>query len=566
MIAILRDTAKLLELHGANPFQVRHYQRAATCIEETPQPLAGMSPTALQELEGITASIAKLVHELDTTGTLARWKALLIQTPSGLRELLNLRGVGPRKIRRIWKALGVDNAAALLRACKQDKIAALPGFGPKTQANILASLSFRAKHQNMVHYATALPIADELVTLLQQQFPTALVSLTGPMRRQMEIIAQIDILVGTDQRTAISQWLSQQEPLRQSPLSPTPLLVWQGNWIDPRLPIGIHFCVPKAFHQQLLLQTGSAAHLSQTVHQGKTLEEIVAPLVTLESEAEAYAQAQLPPIPPELREGTTELTWARERNAPPLLEAQDLQGIFHCHTTASDGKSTLREMALRCQELGYTYLGISDHSQSAFYAGGLSADDIQAQHQEIDELNKAYPNFRIFKGIESDILADGSLDYPDEVLATFDFVIASIHSNLQMDIDKATERTLKAIANPHTTMLGHLTSRLLLRREGFPLDHEAVIDACAAHNVIIEINASPLRLELDWRWVGYALSKNVWISINPDAHDVTQLESMHHGVCVGRKGGLTASQTFNAQPLAKVAQYLTDRKKKNTPL
>ncbi|MEL6152872.1 MAG: PHP domain-containing protein, partial [Bacteroidota bacterium] len=249
-----------------------------------------------------------------------------------------------------------------------------------------------------------------------------------------------------------------------------------------------------------------------------------------------------------------------ERDAPPQLTLQDLKGVFHCHTTASDGKNTLEEMAQQCRKLGYAYLGISDHSQSATYAGGLRVAEIYQQHQAIDNLNQSFTDFRVFKGIESDILADGNLDYPDEVLALFDFVVASVHTGLQMDAPRATDRLLKAIANPYTTMLGHPTGRLLLRRQGFPVDYKAIIDACAAHNVIIEINANPWRLELDWRWIDYALSQNVWLSINPDAHDTAGIEHVYYGVCVGRKGGLTAAQTFNALPLPEVTQYLAARK------
>lgn len=558
---LLKETAQLLELHGANPFQVRHYHNAALCVEKVTQTLADVPLVDLEGLPELTPSAVKLVHELNTTGTLKRWEELRQATPQGLRELFSLRGIGPKKLRTIWQQLGIDNAEDLLRACDKGEVTALPGFGHKTQATIQEGLEFKARHMGMVHYATALPYAEGLVALLEQQFPTALVSLTGAMRRKVEVISQVDCLVGAKDIAIITQWLDQQPQLQKLEKDSGPF-AWRGIFVTPSLKVAIAFCARQKFYQQLLLQTGSEAHLGLMVQEGKPLGQVAHEVSAPTSEQAIYTHVGLPNIPPELREGQLELAWAQQRGAPALLEARDLKGVFHSHTTASDGKHTLTEMTQQCRMLGYQYLGVSDHSQSAAYAGGLRLPAIQQQHREIEVLNQRYTDFKVFKGIESDILSDGSLDYPDEVLATFDFVIASIHSGLQMDQSKATQRLIKAIENPYTTMLGHLTGRLLLRREGYPIDYRAVIDACAAHNVIIEINANPWRLELDWHWIDYALSKAVWISINPDAHHQEGLEDMHYGVYVGRKGGLTAAQTFNALPLAEVEQYLADRKRK----
>jgi len=277
------------------------------------------------------------------------------------------------------------------------------------------------------------------------------------------------------------------------------------------------------------------------------------------TEEEAYRHAGLAYIEPELREGSFEIGLAMENKLPKLVEMQDLRGILHNHSTYSDGKNTLEEMAVYCKELGFEYLGMSDHSRSAFYASGLEANRVRDQQVEIDALNKKLAPFRIFKGIESDILPDGSLDYEDEVLASFDFIVASIHSVLNMDLQKATNRLLKAIKNPYTTMLGHPTGRLLLERKGYPIDHKTVIDACAEEGVIIEINAHPWRLDLDWRWVHYALEKNVMISINPDAHEKAGYHDMRYGLLVGRKGGLTKEMTFNALPVDAVAAHFEKR-------
>lgn len=552
--------AQLLALHDANPFQVRHYTNAALCIEQTPQALAHLSLADLEKVPGLTASAAKLVHELNTTGTLHRWQELSQATPPGLQALLSLRGIGPKKLRIMWQKLGIDNAVALREACDRGEVATLPGFGHKTQSAIQAELAFRARYKDMVHYATARLCAERLVTSLKQAFTNALISLTGPMRRKLEIVDQVDVLVGTESIPDIVQWLDQQGYLQKHIQSSGPF-AWRGTFVDPSLKVSIIFCRKPAFYQQLLLQTGAEAHLALPVQTSKSLGQIAAELPAPESEAAIYAQVGLPTIAPELREGQVELRWAQQRGAPSLIAMKDLKGVFHSHTTASDGKHTLAEMAQQCRSLGYQYLGVSDHSQSAAYAGGLRLPAIQQQHREIDALNRQYADFKLFKGIESDVLADGSLDYPDEILATFDFVIAAIHSGLQMDGAKATRRLIKAIENPYTTMLGHLTSRLLLRREGYPVDHKAVIDACATHRVIIELNANPWRLDLDWRWIDYALSRGVWISINPDAHSREDLKNMYYGVCVGRKGGLTPAQTFNALPLPQATQYLAERKK-----
>jgi len=281
---------------------------------------------------------------------------------------------------------------------------------------------------------------------------------------------------------------------------------------------------------------------------------------SLQDETEGYRELGLPFIPPELREGVFEYAWASDNQMPSLVEYSDLKGILHNHSSYSDGKQTLREMAVHCKELGFEYFGISDHSKTAIYANGLEEDRIKKQHQEIDQLNQELAPFKIFKGIESDILLDGSLDYNPEILETFDFVVASIHSSFSMDSEKTTSRLLNTIRNPYTTILGHLTGRLLLKRDGYPLDHKAIIDACAEHQVIIEINANPLRLDLDWRWVPYAMEKQVLITINPDAHNKKDLELMYYGVCAGRKGGLTKAYTLNCLNLFQIDEYFKTRK------
>lgn len=561
MISLLKDTAKLLELHGANPFQVRYYNNTAVGLEKINQEVGGLSHEALHNIAGLKPSTGKLIQEMYTTGTLQRWEELMAATPQGVREMLTLRGIGPKKVGVIWKMLSIEDLPELLRACEEGKIAQLPGFGQKTQDTIQESLKFKAKQAGKLHYASVLPYATDLEAQLQRTFPASLISLTGALRRKMEVVDQVEVLIGTKQTEIVMQWLDQKPMLQKKDKLSGPF-AWRGQFVKRALKLVILFCKPKEFYKQLILQTGSKAHLALPVFEGKQLGEVLDSIMEPLSEAAIYEQTKLPYIPPELREGQVELTWAREKGGPQLLEMKDLRGVFHNHTTYSDGKNSLEEMARHCQYLGYEYIGITDHSQRAIYAGGLTPEAIQQQHKEIDLLNKALAPFKIFKGIEADVLADGHLDYSDDVLARFDFVIASLHTGMNMDQEKTTERIIEAIRNPYTTMLGHLTNRLLLQREGVPVDYRAVIDACADYGVIIEINANPWRLELDWRWVAYALSKNVWISINPDAHDKESIQNMYYGVCVGRKGGLTRPYTFNALSQKEIITYLQHRKEK----
>ena len=556
---MLKSTATLLALHGANPFQVKHYNNAALFLERIDQDLCSLTLEELSRIEGMGKSTAALIHEINTTGTLQRWGGLMAATPQGVLSMLELRGIGPKKVRALWKDLGIECIEDLLQACESGKVAQLPGFGQKTQEAIQESQAWRVRYHGKFHYATALPYATALESDLKQAFPGLLISVVGAFRRKIEVIEQVAFLIGTTDIEVVKDWLNHSSAIQQEVKLSAPF-AWRGRFVESNLKLTILFCSQGSFYKDLILQTGAEKHLAQPIQEeGKSIGELVAKVPTWSSEAEAYKQAKLPYIPPELREGLVELAWA-QAGAPQLLETSDLKGTLHNHTTHSDGQHSLEAMARYCMKLGYEYIGITDHSQSAAYAGGLNDEAVRQQHQVIDRLNQELAPFKVFKGIESDILPDGSLDYPDEILASFDFILASVHTGLNMDQQKATERLIKAISNPFTTILGHLTGRLLLRREGYPIDHKAVIDACAAHGVIIEINANPWRLELDWRWVQYAIQQNVWLSINPDAHDKEGINNMYHGVCVGRKGGLTKQHTFNALSREAVEQHFQSRR------
>ena len=374
----------------------------------------------------------------------------------------------------------------------------------------------------------------------------------------MEIIAEAEWLIGMESLFGGKEKLKKWEAITWDMTASGPF-AWRGKVKDLDLQVTVHFCSKKEFIWKKILLTAAPAFLGESVSEKESIGDLLNKK-DFSSEEEFFSKNQLQFIPIEMREGFGEVALAKENKIGELLKDSDLKGILHNHSTYSDGKHSLKQMAEYCRELGYEYLGISDHSRTAFYAGGLEIERIQKQHQEIDQLNKEMAPFKIFKGIESDILPDGSLDYPDDVLASFDFIVSSIHSILNMDIRKATSRLLTAIENPYTTILGHPTGRLLLRRAGYPIDHKTIIDACAKNNVVIEINANPWRLDLDWRWVRYAMDQGVMLSINPDAHEMDGYSDMKYGVLAGRKGGLTKEMTLNTLSGEEIEAYFNKRK------
>ena len=533
-----------MELHEENPFKIRSLNNAIFNLEKSPVALSTLSIDEIGKIEGVGKSIAIYIDDINQEEKSPILAEYVEKTPAGVIEMLDIKGIGPKKIRTIWKTLEIETIEDLLQACADDKIATLKGFGKKTQENIVEALRYKAANAGKLHYATALPLAETLLKEIGTAFPQALLSPTGNLRRKMEVIDQIELLIGDDNFLAINSALDGLSYIEKQGTASGPF-TWRGSLKENGLPVIIRLCKKQDFYGLLMKHTGANTHLSMPLENGSSLMKIITSQ-QINSEDEAYSLAGLPYIAPELREGLFEFEMVKEEKLPKrLIEMEDIKGVLHNHSTYSDGKHSLEEMAIACRDLGYEYLGISDHSKTAFYANGLSEERVAAQQEEIDRLNETLAPFKIFKGIESDILTTGELDYAPEVLQTFDFIVASIHSGFTSDMAKNTERLITAIRNPFTTILGHPTGRLLLRREGYPIDHKAVIDACAENNVIIEINANPWRLDLDWRWVYYALSQNVMLSINPDAHDKKEYAYMHYGVAVGRKGGLTKEKTLN---------------------
>ena len=554
----LKYTVKFMELHGANEFKVRGYQNAIQILERIHKPIANLNETQLQEIEGLGKSIAGTIDELNTTGTTALLEQYKQDTPPGLRELMQFRGIGIKKLKTLWSEFGITDKFLLKSLVQSERLLSVKGFGEKTIANLSGVVDYAIECEGKIHYADAERLGEEILKEIKITFPDAQISFVGKIRRKWAVIEAIELLVDVP-LPKLAPILDKIDLIDQDKKKSGPFS-WKGKTTgDLSVEVVCYPTKSEKFINNLLLKTGGPEHLNWQLNDSKFKEHINSK--NWVSEADCYAAAGLAYCEPEIREGDWEMPLALKNELPELLQLEDITGILHNHTTYSDGQNTVVEMAEACQAMGYKYLGITDHSKAAsFYANGMFEERVFKQQEEIDKLNKKLKPFIIFKGIEADILADGALDYDNETLATFDFVVASFHSGLNMDRNKATERLITAIANPYTTFLGHMTGRILLQRQGYPVDHQAIINACAEFGVIIEINAHPKRLDIDWRWVYKALEKGLILSINPDAHEIAGYNDMYYGVCVGRKGGLTKEQTFNAWPLEKVSAYLARRK------
>lgn len=523
----LEITAKLMELHNENPFKVKAIAAAAYKLGKTRIDLNNQTPEELVKIEGISKSLAEKIYEFTTTGISNELKELQTKTPVGVIDMLGIKGLGPKKVRQLWLELELESVTDLLYACHENRLVELKGFGEKTQNTIIQNIEFKLSNTGKFHFAYAEKIGQPIIDAIKKQ--TDFVSFTGAMYRKCEVIEEIDILVG-DESIDLDDYSSEHIPV---------------NFIQ----------VNEAVYYRTLVESSSTPeHLAGIDFQKLDIKKYT-------SEEEVYANLHIQFCEPEIREGLFEIEKAKHNQLPKLVEYTDLKGILHNHSTYSDGMNSLEEMAVYCKQLGYQYLGICDHSQTAVYADGLKAETVLLQQKEIEKLNQQLFPFKIFKGIESDILSNGNLDYEEDVLKTFDFIVASVHANLKMDEEKANARLIKAIENPYTTILGHPTGRLLLGRPGYPIDHKKIIDACAANNVVIELNAHPYRLDIDWRWIPYCLEKGVMISINPDAHQLKGYHDMRYGTYAARKGMLTKETCLNAMDLNQFETFLKTYKK-----
>ena len=521
--------AKLMDIHGENSFKTKSYSGAAFTLEKLPTALEGLPLEKITAIKGIGEAIGKKIQEIQQTGELRLLKEYIHKTPPGVIEMLNIKGLGPKKIATIWKDMEIESIGELLYACEENRLLLFKGFGEKTQQNVREAIEFRLKHQGSLLWAEAEAYALHLDTQLKKQFPQEQWALTGEFRRQLEIVSRL-------------QWVTtaQPEPVKA---------FWGTLELEEGIVIDVVNAKPEDF-VRVLFETSCSGEFLELVKKrpGWDADGRYA------DEQKLFEAVGLPYIQP----------FRREQNvlaAAPVIQPDEVRAVIHSHSNWSDGSNTLEEMAAACIRKGYEYLVISDHSKSAFYANGLKEDRIREQHQQIEELNRKLAPFTIFKSIECDILNDGTLDYADDILGTFDLVIASVHSNLKMSEEKAMNRLLRAIENPFTTILGHMTGRLLLSRPGYPVDHKRIIDACVAHNVVIELNAHPRRLDMDWRWIGYALEKGALISIDPDAHTIEGYNDIRYGVLAAQKAGVTAAANLSSFGLEKFRQFLAECKK-----
>ncbi|HEX2092722.1 MAG TPA: DNA polymerase/3'-5' exonuclease PolX [Longimicrobiaceae bacterium] len=575
--AVLGEIAMLGELAGESPFRVRAFAAAARTLETSGADLEALARSGeLTSLPGVGPTIAGTIRELVETGRSSEHEALRARTPVGVYDLLRLPGLGTKRVRTLYAELGIDSLDRLEAAARSGEVARLPGFGAKTEARILDGLTFVRAASGRRRYPQALEVAVALLEPLRVHPGVAAAEIAGELRRRMETVAAVDLVAVSASPVEVLE-----DFLELHGLGDTVEAAVEGR-ASLRLRDGLQVrlrCVPAArFVAAMVWETGSDGHLrelaAQAEERGMRLDadglHRGPGLVPLPDEEALYAALGLGYVHPELREGEGEVVAAAEGRLPRLLELADLRGTFHCHTTYSDGRASVAEMAEGARARGWRYLGIADHSRSAGYAGGLSPAAVRRQLREIRAWNREHggegaERFRLFAGTEADILPDGTLDYPDDVLAGFDYVVGSVHSSFAMGERAMTDRVLRALENPHLTILGHPTGRLLLTREGYGIDVLAVIDAAAERGVAIEINADPHRLDLDWRHLRYAAERGVLIPINPDAHSVRGLDNVAFGVNAARKGWLTAREVLNAWELEEVEEHLAKRKPGGPP-
>ena len=542
--------SKLLEIHGENSFKIKSYASAAFNIEKLTVPLSAIPSEKIASMNGIGSSSSQKIIELLQTGKMEALENIISSTPPGIIEMLQIKGIGPKKINTIWKEMEIETVGELLYACKENRLKLFKGFGDKTQQNVMQSIEFYFKNKGVFLYAQVIEFANHLQAILQTKLFQHKVEITGEVLRQLETINTIEFITDAEE-VLINDIIDGIDFLSLVSKTDDFYLLSTNAGIS----VKIYFCLPANFIQKSV-QLGSSELFWQH------LTTSIKPTLQFNDVEAFFHHINLPDIPPFLRENPKSIERILQTNLSSIITTNDIKGIIHCHSDWSDGSNTIKEMAMAAIEKGMEYLVISDHSKSAFYAQGLSIEKVKAQHQYIDELNQSLFPFKIFKSIESDILNDGSLDYPDEILAQFDVVIASIHSNLKMNEEKAMARLIKAIENPYTTILGHLTGRLLLSRPGYPVNFKTIIDACAQHHVAIELNAHPSRLDIDWRNIDYALEKNVLISIDPDSHHVDGLSDIEYGVLVAQKAMVTKKENLSSFTLQEFEEYIATTKQK----
>lgn len=563
MAAVLEEIALLLEIQGENPFKVRAYRQGAEVVDSYDGDIVALAvENKLEGIKGLGEALRDKLHELASTGELGFHKKLRENYPDSFFTLFQLDGLGPKKIAVLHKTLGVDSIPSLKAACEAGTVAGLSGFGAKTQTKILEAIARIEQAATAFRLDVATLAAEEILNELRKHPAVLRLSVAGSLRRSKEVVRDLDFIVATNEPAALTKFFGAMPQAKE--------IIVQGDTkcsirLEDGLQCDLRAVTNAQFPFALQYFTGSKEHnvaiRSRALKQGWSLNEYGftgKDLPTVNDEGDIYKALGLDFIPPALRENRGEIEAADEGTLPRLVEWENLRGTFHCHTTDSDGRNTLDAMADAAQELGLQYLGISDHSKSSPQANGLSEARLAAQIDAIAAWNKQHGSaqFRLFAGAEVDILKDGSLDYGEELLSSLDFAVASVHNATTLDEDEMTKRIIRAMESPYITMLGHMTGRLLLRRDAYKVNHEKLIDAAAATRTVIELNCNPKRFDMDWRWWHRARDKGVLCSINPDAHSANQLQFIRFGAEIARKGWLRREDVLNTKPLADMAEWL----------
>lgn len=525
--------SNLMELHDGDPFRIKSYQFVYQTIRNLDVSLVDLPQSELAKIKGIGKSISLQIVELFSTGSLTGLNNLLEITPPGIIKLLKIKGFGPKKIKQLWSELGIETPGELLYAIQENRLLALKGFGQKSQDELHKQILFLLHHENQFLYPELLQEANELLDFFQAIHSTINIELTGDLKRKLPYSKTIEFILNCAPNTQLFVEIPEvsEVALKEDFITAT----WKGFY-----KVVFYFSNGVKFGNKWIVHTGSNTFINSL-----SVDLLAPDTPHFNTEEEVFSFLKLQVIPPEVREYP--IHDILDHNVlDNLITIDDIKGVVHSHSLYSDGSNTIAQMASVSQQSGYAYLVMTDHSQAAFYANGLKWDRIIQQQQEIDKLNKDNAGFTILKGIECDILSNGDLDFNHEILSTFDVIIASVHSILKMDEERAMSRIIKAIENPFTHILGHPTGRLLLSRPGYPLDMKKVIDACSANKVAIELNANPRRLDIDWQWIPYAMHKNVFISINPDAHAIKGIQDIKYGVDMARKGKLQKELCLNA--------------------
>lgn len=541
--------AKLMDIHGENSFKAKSYANTAFTVDKLTVPLHSLAPENIFSIKGIGESSGKKIIEILETGSLSALTEILANTPEGVIEMLQIKGLGPKKIATVWKEMGIESLGELLYACNENRLLLYKGFGEKTQKNVKDAIEFFMNNKGSFLWAEIEPFAVQLEMFFRENFPYALSQLSGAFVQQVDTIDELSMVTTAAMSDVTEKFNQQQIEIKDQ--TDHKLIA-----ITPQqIKIEVVFTDNENFTQTVMaMNSGEDFLIALREKMGDQFNQ------NFVNENALFEKAGIPYILPALRRsGDIEALIQKNQD---LIQPNQIKGIIHTHSNWSDGINTIEEMTKACIQQGYEYLVISDHSKSAFYANGLNEQRIKEQHQLIDQLNEQYKNFKIFKSIECDILNDGQLDYSNEILSTFDLVIASVHSNLKMSEEKAMQRLLTAIQNPFTTILGHMTGRLLLSRAGYPVDHKMVIEACANYGVTIEINAHPRRLDIDWSWINTAIENNVLLSINPDAHSIEGFKDCRYGVIAAQKAGLSAVHNLSSKSLVEFEDYLANAKRK----